>query len=97
MKNLQALQPAFSDELEIGGICQSNQVGFSRALAGSSLTLLTMHPVLGCFRCAACLCHSQQTRLCEGDVNRTYQCIEDLHVARGVVVDLTIPRVTLIY
>ena len=31
MKNLQALQPAFSDELEIGVTFPSNQVGFLRA------------------------------------------------------------------
>lgn len=65
MKNLQALQPAFSDELEIGVTFPSNQVGFLRALAGYRLTLLTVHPVLGCSRCTACHCHSHQSRLCE--------------------------------
>ena len=65
MKHLQALQPAFSDELEVGGNFQCNQVGFVRALEGSSILLLTLHPVLGCLRCAACLCRSQQARLCK--------------------------------
>ena len=65
MKDLQALQPAFSDELEVGETFQSNQVGFLRAMAGCSLTLLIVHPVLGCFRCVACSCYIQQTRLCE--------------------------------